>query len=47
VPDALTVVARVTGPDANGAINTAERELHVQVIDNVVYWFTDCGEPLA
>lgn len=47
VPDATTVVARVTGADATGAISTEERELHVQVVDGVVHWFTDCGDPLG
>jgi hypothetical protein len=37
----------VTGLDSNGSLVTAERELHVQFVDGVVYWFTDCGEPLA
>jgi hypothetical protein len=47
VPDAITVRARVTGPDATGGITTAERELHIQVLDGIVYWFTDCGTPLV
>ncbi len=47
VPDALTVGARVAAPDASGGVTTVERELHVQVSDGVVYWFTDCGEPLG
>jgi hypothetical protein len=47
VPDTTTVDARVTGPDAAGVLRTETRELHVQVIDGVVSWFTDCGDPLT
>lgn len=47
VPDAITVDANVTGPDSTGAITTVRRDLHVQVVDGVVRWFTDCGEPLS
>jgi hypothetical protein len=47
VPDTLTVQANVTGEDANGNLVSAQRELHVQLVDGVVFWFTDCGEPLA
>jgi hypothetical protein len=46
VPDAWTVAARVTGPNASGEILTRDAELHVQVGDGMVFWFTDCGEPL-
>jgi hypothetical protein len=46
VPDAWTVQARVTGPNASGEIATRDAELHVQVADGMVFWFTDCGEPL-
>jgi hypothetical protein len=47
VADATTVQARVTGPDAGGTITTEARDLHVQLVDGVVHWFTDCGTPLA
>lgn len=47
VPDATTIDANVTGPDASGAITTVRRDLHVQLVDGVVHWFTDCGEPLS
>jgi hypothetical protein len=47
VPDATTVDARVTGSDANGVTSTEDRSLHVQVVDGVVRWFTDCGDPLG
>jgi hypothetical protein len=47
VPDAITVDANVTGPDATGAITTVRRDLHVQLVDGVVRWFTDCGEPIS
>jgi hypothetical protein len=46
VPDAWTVQARVTGPNASGEVLTRDAELHVQVSDGMVFWFTDCGEPL-
>jgi len=45
VADATTVDARVTGPDATGAITTVERELHVEIVNGAVFWFTDCGTP--
>lgn len=47
VPDTITVDARVTAPDPSGVVGTESRELHVQVIDGLVYWFTDCGDPLG
>lgn len=47
IPEATTVDANVTGPDASGAITTVRRDLHVQILDGVVRWFTDCGEPLS
>ena len=47
VPNTTTVDARVTEPNASGAVTTQERELHVQVIGGKVYWFTDCGTPLG
>jgi hypothetical protein len=47
VPDTITVDARVTAPDPSGVVGTESRELHVQVIEGLVYWFTDCGEPLG
>jgi hypothetical protein len=47
VADATTVDARVTGSDAGGVISTEDRALHVQVVDGVVHWFTDCGTPLG
>jgi hypothetical protein len=47
VPDATTVDARVTAPDGTGALQTTERALHVQIVDGVVLWFTDCGDPLS
>jgi hypothetical protein len=46
IPDALTIQARVTGPSPTGE-TTVERELHVQVINGVVRWFSDCGTPLG
>jgi hypothetical protein len=47
IPGATTVDANVTAPDATGAITTVRRDLHVQLVDGVVRWFTDCGEPLS
>lgn len=46
IPDAIAVQARVTGPTASGD-TTVERELHVQVVDGEVRWFSDCGTPLG
>lgn len=40
VPDVTTVRAAVT---ARG--ETADRDLHVAIVDGVVRWFTDCGDP--
>lgn len=47
VPDAWTLQARVTGPNASGEVATRDAELHVQVADGMVFWFTDCGDPLS
>jgi hypothetical protein len=47
VPNAYTLVSRVTGPNPSGEILTRDAELHVQLGDGMVFWFTDCGEPLA
>lgn len=46
IPDAITVEARVTGPTPSGDA-TADAEIHVQLVDGEVRWFTDCGEPLG
>lgn len=47
IPGATTVDANVTAPDASGAVTTVRRDLHVELVDGVVRWFTDCGEPLS
>ena len=47
IPDAITVDADVTAPDATGTVATTRRDLHVQVVDGEVRWFTDCGTPLG
>jgi hypothetical protein len=46
VPDAYSVQARVTGPNASGEVATRDAELHVTVGDSMVFWYTDCGSPL-
>jgi hypothetical protein len=47
IPDTTAVDAHVTGPDPSGTVTTEPRELHVQVVDGAVHWFTDCGDPLS
>jgi hypothetical protein len=46
IPDAITVEATVTAPGASGDV-TEEREVHVQLVDGEIRWFTDCGAPLG
>lgn len=46
VPGTWTLASRVTGPNASGEVTTRDADLHVQVADGMVFWFTDCGTPL-
>jgi hypothetical protein len=46
IDDAIAVRARVTGPTPSGDV-TDEAELHVQLVDGEVRWFSDCGTPLG
>ena len=41
VEDAFTIQANVS---VGG--QTQEQEMHVAAVDDAIYWFTDCGEPL-
>jgi hypothetical protein len=47
VPDATTVGRSGHGAGRDRALQTTERELHVQIVGGVVLWFTDCGDPLS
>jgi hypothetical protein len=46
IGDAIPARVRVTGPTPSGDATT-EAELHVQLVDGQVRWFSDCGTPLG